>query len=205
MYFFITGILLGLSAGIAPGPLLTLVISETVRHNKKAGILAALAPVVTDFPIIVVSLYILSQLSDFHAVLGTISLLGALFIGYLAYENITVKRINVSEQECSIKSLKKGVITNFLSPHPYLFWMVVGAPIIMKAYHVNIASLAFFLSGFYVLLVGSKVMVAFLVDRSKSFLKSNGYIYTIRILGGLLIIFSGIFFIDGLKFYGLIP
>lgn len=204
MYFFITGILLGLSAGVAPGPLLTLVISETVRHNKKAGILAALAPVVTDLPIILISLFILSKLSDFNAVLGTISILGGLFIGYLAYENITVKGINVSEQKGDIKSLKKGVITNFLSPHPYLFWMVVGAPIMMKAYHVNIVSVALFISGFYVFLVGSKILVAVLVERSKSFLKSAGYIYTIRILGGVLIIFAGIFFRDGLRFLGLI-
>lgn len=204
MYFFVMGILLGLSAGIAPGPLLTLVISETVRYNKKAGILAALAPVVTDLPIILISLFILSKLSDFNAVLGTISLLGALFIGYLAYENITVQGINVSEQKSDVQSLKKGVITNFLSPHPYLFWMVVGAPIMMKAYQVNIASVAVFISGFYMLLVGSKIMVAFLVERSKSFLKSTGYIYTIRILGGVLIIFAGIFFRDGLRFFGLI-
>jgi threonine/homoserine/homoserine lactone efflux protein len=204
MYFFVTGILLGLSAGIAPGPLLTLVISETVRHNKKAGILAALAPVITDFPIILISLFVLSKLSDFNAVLGTISFLGALFISYLAYENITVKGINVSERERDVKSLKKGVITNFLSPHPYLFWMIVGAPIMMKAYHVHVSSAVLFISGFYMLLVGSKIMVAFLVERSKSFLKSTGYIYTIRILGGVLIIFAGIFFRDGLRFFGLI-
>lgn len=204
MYFFVTGILLGLSAGIAPGPLLTLVISETVRHNKRAGILAALAPVVTDLPIILISLFILSKLSDFNEVLGTISLLGALFIGYLAYENITIKSINVSKPKNDVQSLKKGVITNFLSPHPYLFWMVVGAPIMMKAYHGNITSVAVFISGFYMFLVGSKIMVALLVERSKSFLKSTGYIYTIRMLGCVLIIFAGIFFRDGLRYFGLI-
>jgi len=204
MYFFVTGILLGLSAGIVPGPLLTLVISETVRHNKKAGILAALAPVVTDLPIILISVFILLKLSHFNEVLGTISICGALFISYLAYENITVKNVYVSEQKSGAQSLKKGVITNFLSPHPYLFWMVVGAPIMMKAYQVSIASVAVFIAGFYVFLVGSKIMVAFLVERSKTFLKSTGYIYTIRILGGILIIFAGIFFRDGLRFFGLI-
>jgi len=53
--FFMTGTLLGLSAGIAPGPLLTLVISETLQKDIKAGIRVALAPMFTDVPIIVIS------------------------------------------------------------------------------------------------------------------------------------------------------
>ena len=34
--FFTIGIVLGLSAGFAPGPLLTLVISETLQHDIKS-------------------------------------------------------------------------------------------------------------------------------------------------------------------------
>ena len=143
-------------------------------------------------------------LSDFNAVLGTISILGALFIGYLGYENITLKGFSMGLQKPGVTSLKKGVVTNFLSPHPYLFWMVVGAPIVMKAYRENITSVIVFMAGFYVVLVGSKITLAFLVERSKAFLKSAGYVYTVRILGGVLILFAGIFFRDGLRFFGVI-
>ena len=45
------GILLGLSAGFAPGPLLTLVIAQTLKHNVREGIKVALAPLISDFPI----------------------------------------------------------------------------------------------------------------------------------------------------------
>ena len=51
--FLTTGAILGLSAGFAPGPLLTLVVSETLRYNVKEGIKVALAPIVTDLPIVV--------------------------------------------------------------------------------------------------------------------------------------------------------
>ncbi|MCD6225405.1 MAG: hypothetical protein J7K32_07820 [Deltaproteobacteria bacterium] len=50
--FLTAGTILGLSAGLIPGPLLTLVISETLRHNIKAGIKIAVAPLLTDLPII---------------------------------------------------------------------------------------------------------------------------------------------------------
>jgi len=41
--FLSAGFLLGLSGGLAPGPLLTLVASETLRHGVRVGIGAALA------------------------------------------------------------------------------------------------------------------------------------------------------------------
>jgi hypothetical protein len=51
-HFLGIGIIFGLSAGLAPGPLLMLVISDTLRHGIKAGVKVALAPVITDLPII---------------------------------------------------------------------------------------------------------------------------------------------------------
>jgi threonine/homoserine/homoserine lactone efflux protein len=70
------GAVLGLSSGFAPGPLLTLVISETLRHDMKAGVKVALAPMITDLPIIILTLFIFSKLSNFHDILGIISLSG---------------------------------------------------------------------------------------------------------------------------------
>lgn len=49
--FLISGIIFGLSAGISPGPLLALVISETLKFGRKEGIKVAIAPLITDIPI----------------------------------------------------------------------------------------------------------------------------------------------------------
>jgi threonine/homoserine/homoserine lactone efflux protein len=78
--FLTTGIILGLSAGFAPGPLLALVISETLQHDMKAGVKVALAPILTDLPIIIFTLFIMAELSRFHLILGGISIIGACFI-----------------------------------------------------------------------------------------------------------------------------
>ena len=45
-------LVLGLAAGFAPGPLLVLVISETLQHSTRAGIKVAFAPVITDLAIV---------------------------------------------------------------------------------------------------------------------------------------------------------
>ena len=202
--FLTSGVLFGLVAGLAPGPLLTLVISETLRHSRKEGIIVASVPVVTDLPIVLASILVLAQLSKSNLILGIISLLGALFILYLAYESISVKGIDLNLPHVEAQSFRKGIITNFLNPHPYVFWMTVGAPIILKAYKVNLLSAVLYVGGFYVFLVGSKMIIALLVDQSKRFLESRFYIYLIRALGLMLLMFSLIFFKDGLEFLGAI-
>jgi threonine/homoserine/homoserine lactone efflux protein len=202
--FLFTGILFGLVAGISPGPLLALVIAETLMHSRKEGVLVALAPILTDVPIVLLSVFLLAKLSHSHLILGTISLLGALFIGYLAYESISVKAIQLNLQKIEPHSLRKGVTANFLSPHPYLFWIAVGAPTALKAYNVNVLSAFLFVLGFYLFLVGSKIFVAFVIDKSRDFLKSRAYIYTIRLLGFVLLIFAVLFLKEGLTLLGCI-
>jgi threonine/homoserine/homoserine lactone efflux protein len=200
--FLFSGIIFGLVAGISPGPLLVLVISETLRHGKKQGTLIAIAPLVTDLPIVLVSVLILARVSHSHLILGVISIAGALFIGYLAYDSITAKPISTGVITIQPKSMRKGIITNFLSPHPYLFWMSVGAPMILKAYHINLLSSFFFIAGFYVLLVGSKIVIASLVDQSRNVLQSRGYLYTIKALGFVLLLIAIFLVKDGLSLMG---
>jgi threonine/homoserine/homoserine lactone efflux protein len=198
--FLIIGSLLGLSAGLAPGPLLTLVISETLRHDYKAGIRVALSPIITDLPIILLTIFILGRLSGFHFVLGVISLIGGLVLLYMAYKGFFVKVGDVALEGDTPKSLTKGIIVNLTNPHPYLFWLSVGAPTITKALNKGIWSAGAFILSFYIFLVGSKVVLALVTGRSKTFLTGRWYLYTLRFLAVLLCIFAVILIREGLSF-----
>jgi threonine/homoserine/homoserine lactone efflux protein len=202
--FLSAGILLGLAAGFTPGPLLVLVISETLRHNIKAGIKVSIAPLITDVPIIVISLLVLNRLADFKVILACISIFGGLFILYLGFESLKIKGVELNLASHSSNSFRKGVITNALNPHPYLFYMTVGAPVIFKSINQNILSTVSFVGSFLLFLVGSKVVLAMVVERSRSFLQGSVYIWAMRILGILLLFFSAILFRDALRLLGLI-
>ena len=202
--FFLLGSLLGLSAGIAPGPLLALVISETLAHDVRSGIRVALAPIISDLPIILVTLFILSKLSDFHSVLGVISLVGGGVIFKMGSKGLYTSGVVLDRENKAQGSLSKGVIVNILSPHPYLFWISVGAPTMTKALAVNMGSAMAFVMSFYLLLVGSKVVLALVVGQSKSFLKGRVYVYTMKCLGGALCALALILFKDGLELLGVL-
>lgn len=197
--FLIIGIILGLSAGFAPGPLLTLVISETLKHNIRSGIKVALAPIITDLPIVMISLFILAKLSNFNVALGIVSLGGGLFLLLLGYQSLKVQGIDLSPQLTNPKSLSKGILTNFLSPHPYLFWLSVGAPTMTNAMNKHPLAGVAFISGFYFCLVGAKITAAILTEKSKSFLTGSSYRIMIRCLGLLLFILAGKLFYDALQ------
>lgn len=202
--FLFIGIMLGLSAGLSPGPLLTLVISETLQHGVGSGIKVAAAPVVTDVPIILLTLFIVSRLSGSQYALGIISLAGGVFILITGYQSICTKAVEVSMANKQPKSLLKGVVANFLNPHPYLFWIGVGAPTMSKALTKGVMPPCAFMAGFYLALVGSKIMLALAVGRSRTFLSDNIYLYTLRFLGLLLCVFAVILFRDGAKLLGLL-
>jgi uncharacterized membrane protein YdcZ (DUF606 family) len=55
---------------------------------------------------------------------------------------------------------------------------------------------------FYLFLVGSKIIVALLVDRSKVLVKSNVYIIVMRILAVILLLFCLYFIKEGLVYFG---
>ncbi|MFD2111544.1 LysE family transporter [Thiorhodococcus fuscus] len=204
VHYLSVGALLGISAGLAPGPLLALVISETLRHGVQAGVRIAFAPVLTDLPIILATWFLVSGLADFHPVLGVISLLGAAFVFSMGYEGLRTTGIDVSSAEGPAKSLTKGVLANFLSPHPYLFWFGVGAPIMSEASAASAAAPWVFVVSFYLLLVGSKLALALIAGRSRSYLNGRVYRNLMRLLGLLLMLLAGLLARDGLELLGLI-
>ena len=199
MQYLLMGILLGLTAGISPGPLLTLVVTETLKYGKKSGVRIALSPLVTDVPIILLTLYIFSGLTYLHSILGFISIAGGIFIAYLGVGTLRTKGMNVDENRIATDSFKKGIVANFLSPHPYLFWSLVGAPIFISAWEAEPIAALLFLLVFYTMLTGSKVLIAWLTEKSRSFLNGKLYIGIMRILGVVLLVFALFFFFDGLK------
>ena len=202
--FLITGIVFGFTAGVSPGPLLTVVITETIIHGKAEGIKVAMAPLLTDIPIILVTIFILSKLDDYNSILGIVSLIGGLFIIYLAIESFKAKEIYIDNQTVKPYSLRKGIIVNTMNPHPYLFWMTIGVPLIFKSYNIGLSTTLAFIISFYAFLVGSKVIVAILTDKSRNFLKNKNYIRIMRILGLILLVFAFIFIRDGVKYFGIL-
>jgi threonine/homoserine/homoserine lactone efflux protein len=190
--FLLAGILLGLSGGLAPGPLLTLVASETLRHGVRAGVRVALAPLLTDLPIILGTVLLLRPLADQSLPLALIHLGGGLYLAWLGRQGVHFRGAELEPTDPT-GSLRRGVITNFLNPSPYLFWLAVGTPTVLEAWQHGWPVAVAFVAVFYALLVGSKVLLAVALGRARPVLRSRGYIVLMRGLGLLLLAYALLF------------
>ena len=200
----LVGVMFGLSAGFAPGPLLTLVITQTLQHSTKEGIMVAAAPVITDVPIVLISFFILYNLSSLGPTLGIIAAVGGLFVLYLAYETLKTGPVKVDTSLIQPKSLRKGAVVNALNPHPYLFWATVGVPFILKSQQNDPIAPWLFIFTFYLFLIGSKVSIALIVGKFRTFLEGKIYLYMMRGLGAVLAGFAIFLLWDALVLFGLV-
>lgn len=197
--FLAMGSFLGLAAGTSPGPLLAVTISETLQYGKWEGIKVAVSPLITDLPIVLSVLFVLSHLTSYDFIIGIIAFFGASYLIYSGMESLRIKESSVELRLEKKDALKKGVIVNFGNPHPYVFWFSIGGPIIFKTLSTHVSATILFISGFYVFLVGSKVIITLIVEKSKSFINSKYYFLIIHILGIAQIIFGLAFIKMGLS------
>lgn len=205
--FFAAGAALGASAGFSPGPLLTLVMAQTLAHGPREGVKVAMAPFLTDVPMLAAALFALSLVHGNPAVLGVLSLAGAAVVSLYGLDCLRARPVALPDIRVSPGSLKKGVIANFSNPHPYIFWATVGAPATLSAARSpgGLPAAAAFLAGFYLCLVGAKVLAAMLTGTFRTFLGSRGYAVLMRLLGLALFVFAAVFVRDGLRFLAILP
>jgi threonine/homoserine/homoserine lactone efflux protein len=85
-------------------------------------------------------------------------------------------------------------VANALNPHPYLFWATIGGPALVSGWRISPWYALAFLVPFYALLVGSKMLVAWLVSRQVGGLSMAWY-RRLLVGCGLLMLGMGILLI----------
>jgi threonine/homoserine/homoserine lactone efflux protein len=160
-FYLLQGIGYGFSAAVQPGPFQTYLISQTLTRGWKRTLPAALAPLVSDGPIIALCLLVLSQVPLWLQ--RFLYLAGGLFILYLAYGAYRSWKnfdSNIPSPETGTQqSVLKAALMNALSPGPYIYWSLVTGPILLKGWRETPVDGIGFLAGFYMTIVASLVIV----------------------------------------------
>ena len=166
---FLQGAALGFAAAITPGTFQTYLISESLSGGFHRAAPIAFAPLISDVPIIILSLLILNELPKYF--LRVVSLAGGVFALYLAWRLFASWRsgtaVNIEQEQPEAGSLHRGVVANFLTPGPYLFWTLVSGPILLEAGRRSIALGASFLLGFYGVMITGLLGIAFLISQTR--------------------------------------
>ncbi|MGK5630846.1 LysE family transporter [Streptomyces sp. URMC 123] len=191
------GVALGFSAGISPGPLMALVLTGTLRGGLGTGLRVAAVPLLTDLPVIVLAVTVLAMLPD--PVISGGGVVGGLFLLWLGVTTLRDARTAelpapdaAAARPQARRTLWQGVLANILSPHPWLFWLTTGAPLLVAAWRHGSLPAGSFLFGFYALLVGSKALLALVVARARHRIGVRGFRALLAAAGALLLAASAL-------------
>ena len=185
MRYLLLGLSLGFGAGLAPGPLLMLVISTALTRGVRAAVRLAFVPLVSDTVVVLVSVFVVHELPA--RAIGALGVVGGLFVVWLGIEALREQPADVEASPRSADPFLRGVAVNLVSPHPWLFWITVGSPLLLAAWSESRAAAVAFLVTFYAVLVGVKVVIATLVGRGRRRLSPSALHRAHRISGALLL------------------
>ena len=153
--YVIQGIGYGFAAAVQPGPFQTYLVSKTLTRGWRGALPVALAPLVSDGPIVALVLLVLSQIPI--AVQRFLYVAGGLFVLYLARNAFRAWRdFDVAAPvagQSDRRNVLEAALVNALNPGPYLYWSLVAGPIFLAGWREAPTTGIGFLVGFYVAIV----------------------------------------------------
>ena len=188
------GIALGIIEGIKPGPLLTMVIRESLSKGLKAGMWTAAAPIFTDGPMIIASLLLAGWMATQPSILFSISLLGALFLTKMGLECFSLEAPDPDNTDIDASgSFKRGVVTNLLNPHVYMFWFLIGGPLMASAAEQEPLAPILYAICFLITIILVKASIAWLFVGGGTWLSPKKYRIAMVICGLAMLGFAASF------------
>jgi len=146
--YLILGMAYAFAAAVQPGPLQTYLISQTLSHGWRRTLPAAFSPLISDGPVIVLVLLVLSRVPVW--LVQGLRLAGGVFVLYLAWGAVkTWRGYDAQQMAPAPSSLLRAALVNVLNPNPYISWSLVLGPLLLKGWREAPANGVALLAAFY--------------------------------------------------------
>jgi threonine/homoserine/homoserine lactone efflux protein len=152
--YFLLGVTFAFAAVAQPGPSQAWLIAQTASHGWRRTLPAAFSPLLSDVPVILLTMLALSRLPAWFTT--WLRLAGGVFVLYLAFGALrTWRRFDPRKPPAPAPggSLMRATLVNLLNPNPWLCWSLVLGPLLLKAWRQAPSHAVALLAGFYGVLV----------------------------------------------------
>jgi threonine/homoserine/homoserine lactone efflux protein len=168
--YMIAGATYAFAAAVQPGPFQAFLVSRTLSLGWRKTLPASLAPLLSDGPIIVVVLLVLSRLTD--RLSQGLQVAGGVFLLYLsagAFKSWRDYREAVPNAAAGAgRTVVEAALVNLLNPNPYLGWSLVMGPILIKGWRESPTNGIALLAGFYGTMVLALVAIIVLFGTARA-------------------------------------
>jgi threonine/homoserine/homoserine lactone efflux protein len=139
--FLVEVVIISLSGALAPGPLTASTATLGAQRGWRAGLLVSIGHTIVEFPLVVaISLGVLAVFAsspEISVVLGFIGGVFLVFFGVMTGRDAIHAELPRSTGEKSLKTygapLTVGITLSAFNPYFIIWWIGVGAPLIMEA------------------------------------------------------------------------
>jgi threonine/homoserine/homoserine lactone efflux protein len=158
------GATLGLGASAQPGPFQAYLLAQAARSGPLRALPLALVPLVSDPPIVAAVLAVLATVPP--ALLLALQIGGG---GFVVWLGVGALRAALGRGSASAagggagpRGFWRATLVNLTNPNAWIFWSVVGGPILTRSWRDAPARAIGFLAGFYLLLLGGNAALILL-------------------------------------------
>ena len=193
------GTFFGFQGSVSPGPLQTVIISESLSRGVRSSWRAATISLVSDPFALVVAVFFVSNLPN--AFLAGISFLGALTLWRIAWLQFHTSDGDFSFQTQSRLSFFSIWTTNMFNPNLWIFSFTINAVQIHDFFRDGgIVAVALYLSAFFISICSCNLLIALLASKSRRFFDVKRLVIINRVLGLFLLVVSARFIYMGFRY-----
>ena len=200
--------LIGFTGAMMPGPVTTLIVTETARRGFIAGPLITIGHALLELAMVVALVFGLGDLLKQNAVAGTIGLLGGLFLLWMGFDIVrsawqgkvsfdTTRDVSASS---SGNPIIAGILASVANPYWILWWATVGAAYLITFRAFGIAGIVAFYIGHTLADWVWNNIVAFVVATGRRVMTDRVYRGILIMCGAFLIALSFYFLGTGINF-----
>jgi threonine/homoserine/homoserine lactone efflux protein len=200
--FIATIVILTASGALAPGPLFFATVSHGTKHGAKTGLIFSIAHTIVEFSLIMLLAFGLLTVASEPIVKTVIGLIGGIVLILFGIFQIRKYIISKPEELAEPKSSYKhlfliGLAFTGLNPYFILWWLTVGAQLIIMAlsFAAILGVVLMFISHVWmdwVWLTG----VSYFAKKGKDVMTLKWY-KPLMIIFGILLVYFGLTFIFG--------
>ncbi|OPY71834.1 MAG: LysE type translocator [Syntrophorhabdus sp. PtaU1.Bin058] len=196
---FSIGFVLGLTGAMAPGPLLTVTISESARKGGIVGPLIVLGHGILEFVLLCIIVFGLGNLLDNRTVFSVIAFFGGIVLIFMG--SMTIKDLKRYSLDGAAKSegrgmhpVTAGILISLSNPYWFIWWITIGMGYVMFARGLGFHGVIAFFTGHILSDLVWYSFVSYGIQFGGKYL-SIRVLKTILLVCSIFLILFGIFFI----------